>query len=176
MVIQTKLTGLAQKAAYFAAERHRDQKRKYTNDPYIVHPVAVAEILLWNGADEATVAAAFLHDVLEDTQTTYAELVDAFGHEVAVLVWEVTDQFTTKLYPRLNRATRKAMEAVRLGEASKRAQDIKLADLIDNTGSIVELDTSGFAQKYLFEKEILLSKLTLGDRGLWERASAQTRG
>ena len=76
-------------AAVFAAKRHGDQKRK-TGEPYITHPMAVAEILMQIGMDADTVSAGLLHDTLEDTETTEEEIATIFGKEVGEMVQAVT--------------------------------------------------------------------------------------
>ena len=72
-------------AANFAAEKHKDQRRA-SGEPYIIHPLAVAEILIQLKMDSDTVCAGLLHDTLEDTDTTYEELVALFGTPVADMV------------------------------------------------------------------------------------------
>ncbi|HPZ15256.1 MAG TPA: RelA/SpoT family protein [Sphaerochaeta sp.] len=72
-------------AATFAAEKHKEQKRA-SGEPYIIHPLAVAEILIQLKMDADTVCAGLLHDTLEDTDTTYDELVELFGKPVADMV------------------------------------------------------------------------------------------
>jgi len=76
-------------AAVFAAKKHGEQKRK-TGDPYIIHPIAVAEILMSIGMDADTVCAGLLHDTLEDTDTTEEEIATTFGKEVGDMVQAVT--------------------------------------------------------------------------------------
>ena len=76
-------------AAVFAAIKHGEQKRK-TGEPYLIHPIAVAEILMSIGMDADTVCAGLLHDTIEDTDTTEEELATTFGHEVGVMVQAVT--------------------------------------------------------------------------------------
>src|SRR3712207_4851286 len=81
-------------ALHFAADRHRDQRRKGAEaSPYINHPIEVAEVLARVGGvrDLVTLQAAILHDTLEDTETTAEELAAAFGPEVLRVVEEVTD-------------------------------------------------------------------------------------
>ena len=77
-------------AIEFAAIRHRNQTRKGTNIPYIVHPMEVTQITA-NGCDEKTIVAGILHDTLEDTSTTYEEISENFGADVAEIVGGVTE-------------------------------------------------------------------------------------
>jgi len=90
---------LLERAFEFASEKHSEQKRK-TGEPYINHPIAVAGILAELGMDDVTIAAGFLHDVVEDCGVTYEEMQERFGSDVAQLVEGVTKlkriQFSTK--------------------------------------------------------------------------------
>ena len=112
-------------ALAFAARKHRDQRRKdeYAS-PYINHPIALAELLVNEGGitDHVVLCAAILHDTIEDTETTYAELVGAFGREIADVVAEVTDNKS------LDAAVRKLSEIEHAAHASPRAKLVKLAD------------------------------------------------
>lgn len=160
--------GLIDFAYEYAKEAHGDQKRKYTGEPYINHPVAVARIVasVTDGCNE--IAAAFLHDVIEDTDRTYQDIFDAgFRHPVADLVLEVSDVSRPEDG---NRATRKEIDRQHLAKASDSGQTIKLADLIHNTESICKYDP-GFAAIYMKEKRLLLEVLTRGDVDLYHRAS-----
>jgi guanosine-3',5'-bis(diphosphate) 3'-pyrophosphohydrolase len=81
-------------ASAFAAHKHRDQRRKGADaSPYINHPIAVANVLANEGGitDDTVLAAALLHDTIEDTDTTVEELQTQFGPDVAAIVVEVTD-------------------------------------------------------------------------------------
>ena len=82
-------TKLIMKAYNYAKEKHGDQLRK-SGEPYIIHPLQVAYILADLGLDEATICAALLHDVVEDTDTTHEDLVSDFGEEIAEMVAGVT--------------------------------------------------------------------------------------
>ena len=150
----------------FAKCAHRQQKRKYTGEPYANHCRNVASIVAGYTNDEAVIAAATLHDVLEDTEVKPAELRDVFGERVTLLVIEVTD--VSRLEDG-NREVRKRLDREHLAGSSPEGATIKLADLIDNTSSIVKYD-KGFAKAYLKEKELLLDVLQHGNLELWERA------
>lgn len=82
-------TKLIMKAYNFANENHKDQKRD-SGEPYIIHPLNVAYILAEVGLDDATLCAALLHDVVEDTEVTHEDLVEVFGNEIAEMVAGVT--------------------------------------------------------------------------------------
>jgi guanosine-3',5'-bis(diphosphate) 3'-pyrophosphohydrolase len=117
------------KALAFAAEKHRDQRRKDREaSPYINHPIDLANILVNEAGvtDERVVIAAVLHDTVEDTDTTLEELVGAFGEDVAAIVAEVTDD---KALPK---EERKRLQEEHAPHASPRAQQVKLADKISN--------------------------------------------
>ena len=160
------------KALTFATAAHAavGQLRKYTNEPYIVHPIEVAGIVAEvPGATDEMIAAAYLHDVVEDTGVTIELIKKEFGDEVAELVGWLTD---VSRPDHGNRAQRKAVDRAHTAGASAAAQTIKLADLISNTRSIVEHDEK-FAKTYLAEKRLLLEVLTKGDKDLWRKCHEQ---
>ena len=153
------------KARVFAIAAHEaiGQKRKYTGEPYYLHPLHVATIVSsFKGTDEMVIAA-LLHDTVEDTDITLDIIEQEFGATVAQLVDELTDKFVDPAIG--NRAHRKALERDRLATISKEAQTIKLADLLHNTSSIVRYDP-GFARVYLAEKRAILGVMTLGNEAL----------
>jgi GTP diphosphokinase / guanosine-3',5'-bis(diphosphate) 3'-diphosphatase len=120
-------------AAAFAADRHRDQRRKGEDaSPYINHPIAVANVLANEAGitDPVTLAAALLHDTIEDTKTTADELNAAFGSEITGVVVEVTDD------KNLEKADRKRLQIEHAGSLSRRAQLVKFADKICNVRDI----------------------------------------
>ncbi|ARU95611.1 HD domain-containing protein [Tatumella citrea] len=162
---------LEEKAKLFARQVHyqADQRRKYSNAPYIVHPQAVAELVRHAGADETMLAAAWLHDTLEDTPTTFSQLQQLFGKEVALLVGMLTNPQVSDTDTRLQK---KQQHLQHSAKASAKAQTIKLADIIDNTKDIVDNDPE-FAPVYLVEKQVQIGLLRDGDPGLWQQAEAQ---
>jgi guanosine-3',5'-bis(diphosphate) 3'-pyrophosphohydrolase len=122
------------KAADFAAHKHRYQKRKGKDkEPYINHPIEVAHVLCDEGSvnDPEILAAALLHDTIEDTQTTYVELCGQFGRRIADIVAEVTD---TKS---LGKQTRKSLQVTKARRASVAAQQVKIADKLSNLRGIL---------------------------------------
>ena len=161
--------GVEDLAYRFAAIAHGQQRRKYTGEPYINHPKAVAAIVREVGGTPAMIAAAYLHDVVEDTHITDTDVRTIFGDEIADLVGWVTDVARPEDG---NRAARKAIDCAHLELAPAEAQTIKLADLIDNTGSIEERDPD-FWKVYRIEKLLLLEVLIKGDTTLHARASEQ---
>lgn len=119
---------LISRAYEFARERHGNQKRK-TGEPYIVHPLNVSLILSELGMDIETVVAGLLHDVLEDTQTSYDELKEIFGENVANLVEGVTKIGKIKYKSEQAENYRKLILAT---AKDPRVIILKLADRLDN--------------------------------------------
>jgi len=161
---------IVHKAQVYAMAAHAavQQKRKYTGEPYIVHPAEVASIVAGvPGSTPDMVAAAWLHDVVEDTGCTLTDIHLAFGADIATLVGWLTDVSKPEDG---NRAKRKAIDREHTAQAPAEAQTIKLADLISNSRSIMQHDPE-FAKTYLAEKRMLLEVMTKGDRGLHAEAS-----
>ncbi|HAT3691477.1 bifunctional (p)ppGpp synthetase/guanosine-3',5'-bis(diphosphate) 3'-pyrophosphohydrolase [Serratia marcescens] len=136
-------------------------------NPYIVHPQAVMELVRSVPHTEEMLAAAWLHDTVEDTPTTLGDIDSHFGPKVAELVRMLTNVSHAEDG---NRFERKNRDRRHSAAASPQAKTIKLADLIDNTRSLLDYD-SHFAQTYLIEKQRLLEVLTEGDPTLWRQAS-----
>ena len=147
---------LAYDAMMFAREAHKDQRRKYTGNPYTDHLAEVAGIVATVDSSAEALATAWLHDSREDQGVTGEEIEHKFGMRVAVGVALLSD-FETG-----NRAERKAASRARLADAPGWVQTIKCADLISNTSSIVQHDPK-FAAVYLEEKRLLLEVLTKAD-------------
>lgn len=162
---------IIEKALIFAVNAHNavGQRRKYTNEPYFLHSVAVARIVSKVPHTDEMLAAALLHDTVEDTNVTLIDIERNFGNKVASLVECLTD--VSKLEDG-NRKIRKAIDREHTARASAQAKTIKLADLIENTHSIVAHD-SDFAKVYLAEKALLLEVLRDGDATLWAMAADQ---
>jgi GTP diphosphokinase / guanosine-3',5'-bis(diphosphate) 3'-diphosphatase len=126
---------LVLRAAAFAARKHRDQRRKDPQaSPYINHPIALAELLSTVGGvdDPKILAAALLHDTVEDTETTVSELKRQFGSEIASIVAEVTDD------KRLPKQRRKELQIEHAPHLSRSAKLVKLADKICNVHDVRE--------------------------------------
>jgi (p)ppGpp synthase/HD superfamily hydrolase len=153
----------------FSAGAHggRGQVRKYTGEPYVTHPQEVARLVQTVTSDEEIVAAALLHDVVEDTDVDLQTIRAFFGERVASLVGGLTD--VSKLGEG-NRASRKAIDRAHTAAQHPDVMTIKLADLIDNTKSIVKYDPK-FAKTYLEEKRLLLEVLGRGDPILFRMAA-----
>jgi (p)ppGpp synthase/HD superfamily hydrolase len=163
---------LEERAKKFATKAHGsiNQRRKYTGEPYIVHPLAVAELVRSVPHTEEMIAAALLHDVVEDTPVTIDEIRAEFGEDVTELVDWLTDVSRPSDG---NRRVRKHKDLMHLAEAPPAAKTIKLADLIDNTLTISKHDPS-FWKVYRREKDALLQVLKEGDPTLWRTAATQT--
>jgi (p)ppGpp synthase/HD superfamily hydrolase len=166
---------LAFRAMQFAREVHKDQKRKYTNEPYFGHLAEVAGIVAAAGITDGYwpqvtplmgIAVAWLHDCVEDQGVSRRQLVSRFGEEVANGVLLLSDMETG------SRAERKAASRSRLAAAESWIQSIKCADLISNTKSIVMFDPK-FAVTYLEEKRLLLDVMIKADPRLLEIARSQ---
>lgn len=154
------------KAIDFATKAHSGQKRKYTEDDYITHPLSVALITATHGGTESQVIAAILHDVVEDTPVTIDEVRAEFGDMVGDIVEDLTDISKPEDG---NREARKAIDRDHLSRASVWACGVKLADLIHNTSSICKYD-GDFAKVYMREKELTLNALKGGNHSLREYA------
>ena len=136
------------KALHFAADKHRDQRRKDVHaSPYINHPITVAQILSRvGGVDDAEIlAAAVLHDTVEDTETTFEELELEFGGRVAGIVGEVTDDKT------LSKAERKRLQIEHARHISEEGALVKIADKISNVQDVTNNPPEGWDDKRRLE-------------------------
>ena len=134
--------GLVLRATEFAARKHRNQRRKDKEaSPYINHPITLANILLNEGGidDPKILAAALLHDTVEDTETTYDELKGQFGVLVAYIVMEVTD------VKWLNSQVRKRLQVSRASRSTRGAKLVKLADKIANLRDMIAHPPAGWS-------------------------------
>lgn len=121
-------------AAFFAAQKHTDQRRKGERaEPYINHLAEVAEMLAkcTAGQDADVVAAGFLHDTIEDTDTTYEDLKREFGENIADIVKECTDDKS------LTYEERKRLQIEHATHISPQAKMVKIADKISNLRSLL---------------------------------------
>ena len=152
-------------AILFALEAHGSQVRKYTGEPYVHHPVAVAKIVQSVSQDCEVLSAAILHDVIEDTSNTYEDIKEAFGLHIADYVLEVSDVSKPEDG---NRKIRKEIDRQHLSEASPGGMTIKLADCLHNGYDIWEHDKN-FAVVYMREIERLLPLLNKGHVDLYNK-------
>lgn len=163
----------------FVALKHVEQRRKYTNEPYLFHLQDVAKMA--DGKCKFGYEIGLCHDLLEDTDCTYQYLVstlDRFGYSeddstfIADRVYELTDIYTPENYPNANRKERKHLEALRLHTINPVAQTVKYCDIISNSDSILEHD-KGFARKYIPELLEVLSEMDKGYKPLYKKALKQ---
>ena len=160
---------LVERSKAFAHKVHEaiNHKRKYTEEPYTVHLQAVADLVEEVSGTPEMIAAAWLHDTVEDASVSISVIEAEFGSKVAAFVSDLTDVSTANDG---NRAKRKALDRAHLADASPSAKTIKLADLIDNARSIGQHDPR-FARIFMREKQLLLEFLNEGDPVLFTRAS-----
>jgi guanosine-3',5'-bis(diphosphate) 3'-pyrophosphohydrolase len=148
---------LVLEAADFAAERHRGQTRKGADAaPYINHPLEVSRVLCEEGGvtDPELIAAALLHDTIEDTPTVYDDLAERFGERVAGLVVELTDD------KRLPKQARKLEQVRHAPGLSPGAKLVKLADKLCNLREIIESPPASWsaarrADYFTWSKEVV---------------------
>lgn len=170
------LTGVLA-AGEFAVLAHGEQKRKYTGEPYMAHPLRVAQkvasLFEREGVSirnvEILTKAAIMHDVLEDTLVLEKEMREKFGDEVTDLVLEVTE--ISKGRTDINRQARKELDNTHYEKASMFGKAIKLADSIDNLRDVVRHDP-GFAKIYLPEMRARLPVLYGGPTELHNELQA----
>lgn len=151
------------RAAHFAADKHRDQRRKGVDaSPYINHPIEVAELISRVGEvdDVAVLIAAILHDTVEDTQTTFDEIEREFGGEVRALVAEVTDDKA------LDKAERKRLQVEHSPHMSDGAKLIKLSDKICNVRDIAHSPPHDWDAERRGEYLQWASRVVAGCRGV----------
>lgn len=159
---------IVEKARILATAAHHavNQTRKYTGAPYIDHPQEVVHWIQHVQHTPSMLAAAWLHDTVEDTGITLELIESEFGSDIAALVEMLTDVSTSSDG---NRSVRKAKDRDHIAAASPEAKTIKLADLLSNTRSIIKHDKQ-FAKVYMKEMAQLLTVLVEGDALLLEYA------
>lgn len=151
---------LYEKARHLAVQAHESigQTRKYSKRPYYTHVLEVAELVSKVTNDEDVLAAACLHDVLEDVapvNPSFNEdwILREFNQRVLNIVVELTNVYTKEAYPQFNRKARKVLEHERLAKVSDEAKLVKRADLHHNSTEMDEQD--GFTKVWLEEKKHL---------------------
>lgn len=133
MTLEVSHTAQILRTAAFSAHKHRNQRRKDREaSPYINHPIALADLLANEAGitDLEVICAALLHDTIEDTETSYEELVEHFGVSIADIVMEVTDDKS------LDKATRKRLQVEHAPHISAKAKLVKMADKTCNLRDI----------------------------------------
>lgn len=150
-------------AAQFAVRKHHGQNRKGADsEPYIVHPLGVANILTNVGkiTDYDILIAAVLHDTIEDTKTTKEEIIELFGEKVCGYVLEVTDD---KNLPKAERKRKQIEHAPYLSDGAKQ---IKLADKISNITDVIKNPAVGWSVERKLEYISWGEKVVEGLRGV----------
>lgn len=168
---------ILQQVQEFATHAHGNQRRKFEDAPYYVHLMRVMELCATVTKNLPILAAALLHDTLEDTPVTSRDLHEFLQSIMSStdakrthhLVTELTDVYIKARYPRWNRSRRKQQEVIRLSGVSAEAQTIKYADIIDNSRSFSGIDDE-FAEVYLKEAKTLLNAMTKGNALLRDKA------
>lgn len=146
----------------FSAVKHKNQRRKDPEKtPYINHPIGVANILTQEAGiiDLQVIQAALLHDTVEDTDTTYEELVTEFGKDVADLVMEVTDDKS------LPKEERKKQQIVHSSVTSHKAKLVKLADKLYNLRDLNRATPRGWTEDRVYEYFQWAADVVRGMRG-----------
>ena len=149
-------------AAYFSSKKHREQKRKGSEEsPYINHPLEVVNLLTNIGTidDYTVLIAALLHDTVEDTETSAAEIAELFGPEISSIVMEVTDDKS------LPKAERKQLQIEHAPHLSPQAKLVKLADKISNIRDVIENPPDGWPLERRIEYVEWGKKVVAGLRG-----------
>ncbi|MBR0847807.1 HD domain-containing protein [Bradyrhizobium diazoefficiens] len=153
---------LISEAAELAARRHNGMARKGRgNEPYINHLAEVANLLATatDGTDAELVAAGWLHDSIEDTETTREELAQKFSDRVASLVVECTDDMS------LPKAERRRLQIVDAPKKSASAKMIKVADKISNIGARIHSAPSAEERNDLVDYTNWAERVVAGCRG-----------
>lgn len=151
------------RAYHFAAVHHVDQRRKGARaEPYLNHLVEVAALLAeaTGGTDPELIIAGVLHDAIEDTSATRADIAAAFGEAVARLVEEVSDDKS------LPKAERKRRQVLRAPAASPRAKQLILADKIANVESLAASPPAGWSRQLCQEYVAWAAAVAAGCRGV----------
>ena len=147
------MKNLSEKANEFASLKHEGQKRKFEGTPYIQHPIMVATRTAEFTPDQEVIAAAFLHDVLEDTETVHQEIVQEFGERIANLVQELTSD--DDLIMQLGKSE---YLTKKINSMSAEARLIKLCDREHNV-TFLHLAPEPFQTKYATSTAYILAHI-----------------
>lgn len=148
---------LVDKAKEFATNCHKDQTRKFDKKPYIVHPAAVADLVEQHGGSPEMIAAAWLHDVVEDCGVSVRDLLAEFGTTVSGLVWELTSPSD------LDKSKKGQYLLDKMNTMSSDALTIKLCDRLSNVSNF-QTEPQGFVKKYAPETKFIIDELEGGGR------------
>jgi len=157
---------VVREALELAIAAHDGQTRRYTGEPFVLHPVAVAHVVSEYERDPLVLAAALLHDVVEDTDVTAQYLADRFPASVVRMVMSLTNPSGPTDG---DRATRKAIDHAYVAQSDPRAQTIKYADVLLNVRSIARHDPAFARDIYLPQKASLIDRLDRGHPRLRQR-------
>lgn len=151
------------RAQGFATDWHGDTMRKFSKVKYITHPQSVAYIIAYHGGSNNEIAAAWLHDTIEDTDATLEMIRDEFNEDVAYMVDGMTK-------PEIdgNRATRKLAMHEKLGSFDGRVHTLKAADRLHNLGTMIKYDPD-FAKLYVRESIDMATYITKADAILFNK-------
>jgi (p)ppGpp synthase/HD superfamily hydrolase len=163
MAYHILMMNIVEKARLVAEDAHAGTERKYTGEPYFTHVEEVAGYVQALGGSEDMVAAAYLHDVVEDTEWTHDDIKREFNPTIAEYVYFLTNISIGSSEPR---RVRKAMDRAHIKKAPIPVKTIKLADLKSNLKDIAQNDPS-FAPLYMKEKVKMLGVLTDGHPSLF---------
>lgn len=166
MILNPKERRLYELALRIACNAHKEQFRKYTFEPYILHPIDVAEMLRKHEMPIHVIAAGVLHDVAEDTDFTIEVIRSFFGDQVTEIVRGVTNTCNDKTLPR---AERFWYNLANLWQASGESHTVKYADIISNLRNFHEVNPE-FKERYAAEKSIVLEHIKHGDPELYDQA------
>lgn len=164
----------------FATRAHDGTARRWTNEPYINHPLRVASLISDAMMPNDAVVVALLHDVLEDTTASAAELMgirgDTLGQEIAKLfgpwVYNRVAMLTNVDHTYGDRAARVAIDHDRLASlGDMTVHSIKCADMIDNVPSILQYADMEMRERVVREKRELIPRMIRAEKGLWARAN-----
>lgn len=144
----------------FATKAHEGQTRKHTGEPYIIHPIRVAFAAAEAGLTVTAIAAALLHDVIEDTDYGLTDIMNRYGVAVADMVWGLTNAEARGMAEpgTDNRAVRKAMDREFLGEQAPDVKTLKVLDMLDNLNDWPVTDK--FLDVMLDEMSALMSEMS----------------
>lgn len=170
-------SALIHKAIEFAVVKHKEQKRKGTDMPYIVHPIEVMQILTASGCSDEMIVTGILHDTVEDTDATINEIQALFGDKVAILVGAESED-KSKTWEE-----RKSRTIAHLKECDRDTALCALADKLSNAISIAaDLDTCGdkvwarfnrpYPQIKWYYTEIKAATVRFSDSPIWQEYAA----
>jgi guanosine-3',5'-bis(diphosphate) 3'-pyrophosphohydrolase len=165
LIDESVMSEMEQRAALFANHWHAGVTRNFTGEAYITHPAGVVALLREFTYDPVTLAAAWMHDVIEDTTCKATDMEAEFGAEVTDLVLEVTNVSRKSDGPR---AVRRAIDRAHVAKASRRGKTLKLADIHHNVSDCTKAPRD-FGALYVPEKKLMLEVLREGDLRLFKK-------